>query len=169
MRSGDRLLASGLIVLADNQSSGGRRIGDFYCLFCRSIYGEVFTFKFSHSADLVRVKKRGIPNISPRFLIRTLTLRLSGVVMTISSYAISVCILAGLLEGDLRRANFRQLRFSGRRQLLNRSLHELPRLAALLRLGPVSYMFLSPTTDLHDLEGTRSSEQTRAHHKSAGG
>ena len=63
MRSGDTLLAGGVIVPADNRTGGGRRIGDFYCLFCRSVYGEVLAFEFSHSPDLVRVKKRCIPNI----------------------------------------------------------------------------------------------------------
>jgi len=63
MRTGDRFLAGGVIVPADDRTGGGRRIGDLYCLFCRSVYGEVLTFEFSHSADLVRVKERCIPNI----------------------------------------------------------------------------------------------------------
>ena len=42
---------------------GGRRIGDFYRFFGRSVYGEVLTFEFSDSPDLVRIEKRCIPNI----------------------------------------------------------------------------------------------------------
>jgi len=63
MCSGGSLLAGAVIVPADNRTGGGRCIGDFYCLFCRSVYGEVSAFEFSHSPDLVRIEKRCMPNI----------------------------------------------------------------------------------------------------------
>jgi hypothetical protein len=63
MRSGGGLLAGSVIVPADNRTGRGRRIGDFDCLLCRRVYGEVLTFEFSHSPDLVRIEKRCIPNI----------------------------------------------------------------------------------------------------------
>ena len=76
MRSGDRLLADGVIVPAHNRTGGGRCIGDFYCLFCRGLYGEVLAFEFSHSADLVRIKERCIPNIITQVLHSNLNLPL---------------------------------------------------------------------------------------------
>jgi len=68
MRSGGGLLAGGVIVPAGNRTGGGRRIRDFYRLFCRSVDGEFLTFEFSDSADLVHVRKRRIPNIITQVL-----------------------------------------------------------------------------------------------------
>ena len=78
MCSGDSLLAGGVIVPAHKRTGGGRRISDFYCLFCRGVYGEVLAFEFSDSVDLVRIKERCIPNIITQVLHSNLNLALKG-------------------------------------------------------------------------------------------
>jgi hypothetical protein len=106
MRSGDRLLAGGVIVSADNRTGGGRRIGDFYCLFSRSVYGEILTLEFSHSVDLVSVKKRCIPNI----ITQVLHLNLNPTLKRSGYYNFLVCHMglhfSSIVEGDQRWVSF---------------------------------------------------------------
>ena len=105
MRTGDRFLTGGVIVPADNGTGGGRRIGNFFCLFSRSVYGEILTLEFSHSVDLVSVKERCIPNIITQVLHLNLnlTLKRSGY------YNFLVCHMglhfSSIVKGDLRLLN----------------------------------------------------------------
>jgi hypothetical protein len=61
-------LAGGVIVRANDRTGRRRRISDFYCFLCGCVYREVLTFIFSDSADLIRLRKRCVPNIIPEVL-----------------------------------------------------------------------------------------------------